>query len=149
MMSKVTSLKNIKVVDWVMIARPVGGHSRVGGFCDLDLRISMAERSKPTKSGKLPKFFYLRFGGGLMSKLGFENGDQIALCYDKADHKSMMIVKSPNGYALALEKNTEKNQVKIYKATIPGDWSVFNAFGGVKLSYTIDKEKKVFFRLEI
>lgn len=100
-------------------------------------------------SGNLVKTLHLRIGKQVIKELGWDHGDYVLICFDKDDICSMMALKHERGYKLIAEMSTDKNpdHAKIFRVGVKADFLTLPQFKGMHLTYKIDREKRLLFRL--
>ena len=132
-------------VTWTPCFRTNLGGVRGAVKSDMDFLFSFS--AKANKAGKVKKAIFLRLAHGLLKKIGWEDGDNILLCYDKDDQKNMMIFKHPKGYKLNPESGFEKAVIKVSRIGMTADWCVLPECLSKNLKYTIDATDKESIRL--
>lgn len=105
--------------------------------------------NRTNAEGVVQKNLVLRVGKQIMSELGWKHGDYILICYDPDDITSIMALRHEKGYKIAGEVATGKTpeDAKIFRLVIKGDWLPLPQFKGMQLTYKIDREKRLLFRL--
>lgn len=138
--TSMTTLRSHTDIDWQPVFREYGnsGNRRLS---DTDMYATF--KTTIGSGQKVNKSLYLRIGRAIIAELGWEEGEALLLCYDKADVFNMMLIKNDKGYKMGREKGTPMHAV-----TVKTPFISCQPFKGVPVSYEVDKkEKRLYFRI--
>jgi len=129
-------------IDWAPVFKRA---SKGEDFGDMTLKAVFS--GKTDKFGKPCKGqLTFRMGLGLASEMGWEDGDKLIVCYDKANLLNMFIMKHDNGFQLAMESKSDN----VLRFCARADFMPsLPKFKSIDQTYKINKkEKRVYVKLK-
>lgn len=143
--------KTVNDINWTPVFRDYATRTGSSTLDEMGLNAGLGHIST-AKNGKKKLALTLRLGGGVVSTLGWKDGDCVIVCYDPDDLYNVCVMKHEKGYKLVSENKTKFAASVPHRVNLNCSWLTMETDRSkcTPQEITIDKKLgRIFFRLNV